>query len=445
MVIPLDREVSSEEYEAIARKIAGQINIEYFDPTTFQTERLMYWPSISQDGEYVFREQYTEVLSADSILALYVNWKDVSSWPVSEKVAALNDKKMAAAAEDPLKKPGLIGLFCRTYPIDGVIEKFLPEIYVPGIPGRYSYSKGSTSNGVVVYADKWTYSHHVTDPASMRLCNAFDLVRIQLYGDLDKEGIDLAPEKMPSFKKMIEVIQADPEVLQTKAKEIKADFENSDPDSPWTAKLEVNRRGEYLETVNNLMLILLNDSELKNCFANNLFTSRNCLIRDLPWRKIKDNPFWTDSDDAHLRNYFALRYKIKTRLILGDVLNQVFNATEIHPVREYFNSLKWDGVPRIDEMLIKYMGAEDSKLIRLFTRKTMIAGVMRIMHPGCKFDNVLMLIGPQGCGKSSFVKMLEDPGSLIVLGISITGKLLNKCRVCGLWRLVNLLVSKKLK
>ena len=71
-----------------------------------------------------------------------------------------------------------------------------------------------------------------------------------------------------------------------------------------------------------------------------------------------------------------------------------------HPVREYLSGLTWDGTERIDTMLIRWMGAEDSPYVRAVTRKWLTAGVARVMRPGCKFDNMLILVGPQGIGKS---------------------------------------------
>jgi hypothetical protein len=81
--------VQPDEYEAIARHIAGVLNIELFDPTTFQPERLMYWPSTSKGAEYVFHFQDGPWISADEVLASYTDWEDSSQWPVSVRVDKL--------------------------------------------------------------------------------------------------------------------------------------------------------------------------------------------------------------------------------------------------------------------------------------------------------------------------------------------------------------------
>ena len=78
-----------------------------------------------------------------------------------------------------------------------------------------------------------------------------------------------------------------------------------------------------------------------------------------------------------------------------------------HPIRDYLNGLEpWDGVPRVETLLIDYLGAEDSAYVRAVTRKTLAAAVTRVMRPGCKFDYMLVLSGPQGIGKSTLFERL---------------------------------------
>ena len=97
--------------------------------------------------------------------------------------------KQAKRQGDPLTKEGLIGAFCRTYSIEAAIETFLIDVYLPcSVPDRYTYAGGSTAAGLVLYDDKFAYSNHGTDPASGKLCNAFDLVRIHKFGELDEDA-----------------------------------------------------------------------------------------------------------------------------------------------------------------------------------------------------------------------------------------------------------------
>lgn len=125
----------------------------------------MYWPSTSQDGEYIFRHHDGKFLDPDTVLSTYHDWKDVSTWPVSNRVPELV-KRESSKQKDPLQKPGLAGAFCRAYSIAEAVEAFIPS-YVPcSEPNRFTYAEVTTAAGVVVYDDKFSYSHHATDPAS---------------------------------------------------------------------------------------------------------------------------------------------------------------------------------------------------------------------------------------------------------------------------------------
>ena len=202
LIIPLDREVSQEEYQAIARKIAGDLNIDLFDQSTFDVNRLMFWPSVSSDMDYYFEYQDGEFLSADSVLNQYTDWHDTSEWPTSSDYTE-TIKSAIKKQEDPETKRGIVGVFCRTYTIQEAIETFLSEEYESAADGRYSYTKGTTAAGLIVYEDKFAYSHHGTDPAGGRLCNAFDLVRIHKFGHLDT-GKEKNEQDKKSFKMMEE-------------------------------------------------------------------------------------------------------------------------------------------------------------------------------------------------------------------------------------------------
>ena len=137
LIIPLSRNVSPDEYVAVARKVAEDIGIEMFDDTTYEPSRLMYWPSTSADGEFLFRDIEGEPLSPDDVLSRYRDWRDSSEWPVSSRQQNIVQREMRKQA-DPLTKDGVIGAFCRTYSIEEAIAAFLPDVYQPSaMPGRY--------------------------------------------------------------------------------------------------------------------------------------------------------------------------------------------------------------------------------------------------------------------------------------------------------------------
>ena len=416
LIIPLARPVMGDEYQAIARKLAEHIGIDQFDDTTYEPHRLMYWPSTSRDAEYYFRVQDGPWLDPDEILTLYPDWQDVSYWPESSRQRARLVGQMARQ-EDPLTKGGIIGAFCRAYTIQEAIEKFLPEIYIPTQhEDRYTYAKGSTFGGVVVYEGKWTYSHHATDPASGLLCNAFDLVRIHKFGARDDDAKpDTPTNRLPSFLAMSDFAAQDDRVKELISKErlaqvmeefdLELDTEGSEIDTSWMKKLQMNRKGEIVSSIDNVLIILENDPFLKGKFAFNEFSNRVEVLGKLPWND-KVNRDWDDADDAGVRHYVESVYGISGANKISDAVTLVFNKNRYHPVREYLNNLEWDGTPRVDTLLIDYMGAEDTEYVRFVTRKWMCGAVARILQPGIKFDYMLVLTGEQGIYKSTFFRFL---------------------------------------
>lgn len=425
-IIPLDREVTPEEYEAIARKTAWLIGMDYFDDTTYQPSRMMFWPSTSKDGEYVFKcWNDRPVLSADSVLNSYRDWKDISTWPRSSRESEIKST-IKKKQEDPLEKPGWIGAFCRTYTIQEAIEAFIPDEYTPtASDNRWTYTKGSTAGGLVIYDDKFAYSNHSTDPASQQLCNAFDLVRVHLFRDtLDSQEkmIDLAshdPKTKATLaqEKASEAQSAWNEVLAEMGDKVdSADAKNSQQqgendtqdDDSWMDSLELTKKGEIMATTDNIVRILCHDPQLKNGIGGtDLFQQKPVKTGSLPWWKYNaTNTTWTDTDDAGLRYYLERSYRIVAKGKVDDAIAFMQEKNSFHPVRDYLKTLTWDGTPRVDTLFIDYLGAEDSAYNRAVARKFIAAAVTRVMTPGCKMDYMPVLIGKQGIGKSHLLSIL---------------------------------------
>lgn len=415
LVILLDRDVTPEEYEAIGRRVAQSMGIEMFDDTTYQAERLMYWPSTAADGEFFFRFQDGPALSADNVLATYWNWRDTSEWPMSDRVNRDIVQRIKKQA-DPLEKAGIVGVFCRTYNIHEAIAEFLPDVYEAcGMENRYTYVLGSTSAGLVVYDDLFTFSHHSTDPTSGQLCNAFDLVRIHKFGELDV-NVDKKTNitKYPSYLAMEELAANDRNVASAMSREKVAaageEFAGivGDGDDSWLEQMDVDKRGVFRATYNNFNLIMRNDPKLKGCFAYNLFFERKALLRLPPWRKKDDcEMFIRDDDEANLRLYLSREpWNLEGKPKISDALDTICRENAFHPVRDYLSGLIWDGVPRLDTLFIDYLGAEDTDLNRWISRIAFTAAVYRAYEPGTKYDQIVVLVGTQGCGKSTMIERM---------------------------------------
>ena len=409
VIIPVDRPMTPDEYQAVSRRIADNIGIEFFDPSTHQAERLMYWPSHPKDVEYVYQHSEGSLVSVDTYLSTYRDWRDTSLWPTSEKESQI---RLDAAKKqgNPLEKKGLIGAFCRSYSITEAIHKFLPEVYEPtAVEDRYTYVAGSSVGGLVIYDnDTFAYSNHATDPISGKLVNAFDLVRIHLFGDKDPAD-ETSVTKLPSYKDMIDFVNEDgaAPILLDKERMADMDFEDiTDDDEDFLSKLKRDKNGTPESDVYNCLVVLKQDPTLKGKIRLDEFAHRLVVIDDLPWRGKDETPYWTDTDDACLRNYFATKYLIKGKGIIDDALQEVTQDNKFHPVREYLRELTWDGECRLDTLFIDYIGAEDTEYIRAVTRKWMCGAVARVMDPGVKFDTAIVLYGSQGLGKSLILERL---------------------------------------
>lgn len=405
LIIPLAREVTPDEYSAVARKVADDIGIELFDDTTYEPSRLMYWPSTSADGEFIFHEIEGDLLDPDIALARYKDWRNSAEWPVSKRQQTVVKREVKKQA-DPLEKPGVVGAFCRTYSVTDAIDTFLVEVYrKSAMPSRYDYSQADSQAGVVIYEDKYAYSHHATDPACGYLMNAFDVVRIHKFGGLDtKAGEDTESSKLPSFKAMQEFTVHDAAVKAVLGEERKAQASAEFTDDDWQTALELDKQGKVKDTLDNIVLMLQRDEELQN-IAFNRHRDGMDVRGDLPWHQIKEG--WNDTDNASLKVYLNRSYRVYSPTKTKDAVLAVAASRAYHPIMEYLEALpEWDGVKRVGSLLMNYFGAENNSYTEAVIRKTLVAAVTRIYRPGTKFDSVLILNGPQGIGKSTFFAKL---------------------------------------
>jgi putative DNA primase/helicase len=422
VIVPLNRTATADEYEPLARKLASIIGISFMDPTTFQAHRLMYWPSCCADSQYVFQYADKPFLDADGLLSLYNDWRNIDEWP---QVPGDETKhvRLAAKQGNPLEKPGVVGAFCRQYNIHQAIEKFLPGVYEPvdtdANANRYTYVAGSTVGGAVVYEDGlFLYSHHATDPCSGRLVNAFDLVRLHKFGDLDDEAKPDTPvNRLPSFTEMCAFALNDAGVAaiinQERYEKAVEDFGEpsntpaTKEDLNWISKLQISpNTGQPLKTIDNVLIILENDPKLKGKIAYDEFANRGVVLGVLPWDERKGPRPWATSDDSGIYHYMEKVYGISSETKINHALTLVSHKHRFNNVKKYLESLEWDGVPRLDTLLHDYLGAEDNVYTRAVSRKSFTAAVARAMQPGVKYDYMPILVGPQGIGKSTFLRIM---------------------------------------
>lgn len=452
-----NEDINPDKYEAVARRIAEDVNpgLQWFDATTFQPERLMYWPAATSDADNyeVATSNGHPDLDVEATLARYADWRDLSTWPgidaSQHKHLDVNAKNAATSPlGDPGDKPGMLGAFNRAYSIPQAIDAFLSDIYKPGQNGRYTYTGGSSSNGLIVYnGGKYAFSQHATDPANDgHSHSAFDLVRIHKYGHLDEDARPKTPaNKMPSYVAMTDFILEDEatrkenaaataeklsELFQPLTAENTAVTAENEPlttendalttysDEPqnntdsldWLAQLDIKKGGGFDDTLKNYQLIFTHDTRLNHIAWNE--HAHRLEVQDpqaLPWKQLI--PGWSENDDAQLKTTIANTYEgMYSPTKMNDALLAVASTRAFHPVRDYFTHLpEWDGIERLDTLLVDVLGAEDNDYTRAVTRKTLVAAVRRTFRPGTKFDQVLTLVGPQGIGKSTIFARLAGP------------------------------------
>lgn len=152
-------------------------------------------------------------------------------------------------------------------------------------------------------------------------------------------------------------------------------------------------------TASNFLTILRNDEHFRNVKYNTL--------RGLPEKIINGKAVqWTDADDAISRTYIESCYYISNRQKYEDAFCEFQHEREYDPIQDRINAVEWDGVARVETMLHRWLGAEDSPYIRECSRLLFAGGINRAFRPGAKFDDVVVFVGKQGGGKSTFCQWL---------------------------------------
>lgn len=464
MMIPMTRAVTVEEYEPAARIFASKLDasMEIFDPVSFRPTQMMFRPTASRDTPYAFFHNRGELLDPDELLdefrVLYGDPFDFKRLPCSRRHPPA--RAVSAKAEDPCEKEGVIGAFCRAFDVHAAIAEFLSETYIDptddGSAVRYTYAGGTSANGAVVYGDgRFIYSHHSHDPISGRLSNAWDMVRVQLFGDRDiAMPENTKPSNLPSFKAMMELALARTEVgaelvranydaeamfgaeedrpatsdelgASDAADEIGASTEEQGRETSWIDDLETYSGGKIIPNLPNITLIVRNDPRIACSFEFNAFkeqivtrrpllTTNVPLVPRLPVRDPVNGDHVTDSHATAVRMLLELpsgKGEVGWGLRVTDRdLNSAIDAAAksrpFHPVRDYLNRSTWDGRPRVERLFIDYLGAEDNAYHRDAARLVLVAAVARAFEPGHKFDFVPILEGVQGKRKSTFIRVL---------------------------------------
>lgn len=395
ILVLLDRTVNKSEYEELCKEFAKTLNCE-FDKQCFNLTQKLQLPRVLSDIEYHCYEWGDKPLEVDKILGL--------------KASKPPEKAAETGTETVSYKYGYIDAYNDVYSVEATMEQ-LSDIYEPaGTKNRYKLIGSDSTAGVIIDPDKnIATSFHASDPACGHPCSSFDLYRIHRYGYLDKEcRPDTKKSELPSFKAMTDYVKKDKkvkELLDKKRDELRPQIDAET--KKIIEKLQTTRKGEPKNSTANAVTIVMEDPKLSGVLYDS-FMQQFIITKPVPW-DIKDAKYphkFSDYDRKAMIGYISRIYQIETGTTVDNALAEITFRRSINPLQEYFKGLVWDGTKRIEELLIKYLGCENSEYVRTATKVTLVSAVKRMFEPGCKVDTVLVILGKQGCGKSTLISRL---------------------------------------
>ncbi len=433
LIAPLLYDIKPEEYEAAASRLCSKIGIEFFDATTIQSNRIMYFPSTSIDGDYIcesFNDDKGD-LDAQILLDEYYDYHNIDEWQRPHYFDGRSSGKInrGTIPDSTKTKWRMVNSFNTEYTITDAIDTFLSDIYKKENSknnNRYTFIGGESRNGLHILNPQYAYSHHATDPAQGRLLNAFDIVRIHKFGkqDLHKTDNEIYDDygNTSSFKAMCDFIKTMPNVMKhdPKIKEQETQLielmEKFDVDTTDNENIEWhnlfirdNKSNALIRHPYNIGIIIANDPLLKDLFFYDTIKQQICFLRAPFWdTDIKKGDGLRDLDMQHIAQYIAQPpyFQSGKDAMENAVMVEAYKKKINYP-KHFLSTLpEWDGVERVETVFIDLFDVGDCSFIREATKKWFTALVARIMEPGCKFDYTVSLIGAVGIGKSMFGKSL---------------------------------------
>ena len=399
---PLSRTVNAAEWQHCMRVVAQTFGTENFCGCSYRINQVMYYGSHSVDQPAtVFNVVVGKSIDVDATL----------TQPYDKTLFSLRGEN--TRHENPCDRDDTSGAFNRLYTPQEAMEQWLGDIYAPtGDPDRWRYLKGHGEAGVIIYQDGLVYSNQSDDPAANGHCNsAFDLLKIHMFDGDFGATCQWIEDKMPEVvtEKARKAFAVDGEVLPAPAPAVTADWKMFMPDQKKNKTTGMPVEGAPIQsTANNCYFILEHDEHLKGIIYN-MQSHRLITKTALPWDKVdRETEDFNKHDWALLSVYLSLNYATFDDKVIEKAVEHLcsFRAQRIHPLRDYLNSLKWDGVKRVDTLFIDHLCVADTELNRAMTRKWIAAAIQRAFEPGIKFDTALIIAGSTGIGKSTMFQML---------------------------------------
>ena len=170
--------------------------------------------------------------------------------------------------------------------------------------------------------------------------------------------------------------------------------------------LEMTEKGQVRNLITNAETILSYDPLLKGAIRYNELTQRVDVVKPLGWDRGNSGPGLDDNDLNNIHLYCERTYGITSQKLIEEAVHIVANRNRFHPVRDFLNSLEWDGTSRVRYALRHFLGADDSDYTYEILKFFMLGAISRVFRPGIKFDYIICVVGGQGAGKSTFFRLL---------------------------------------
>ena len=171
------------------------------------------------------------------------------------------------------------------------------------------------------------------------------------------------------------------------------------------AMLDTTEKGGVRNSIKNCLTVFQHDPLLSGAIAYNLLTDRTDIVKPIGYDRSPGTSM-TDTDMKYIRLYLEENYDLTSEKKIIDAADLAAHQNSYHPVRDYLNSLAWDGTERIRYCLHHFLGAEADEYTFQALRLFLLGAIHRAFRPGCKFEVMLCLVGGQGAGKSTFFRLL---------------------------------------
>ena len=170
------------------------------------------------------------------------------------------------------------------------------------------------------------------------------------------------------------------------------------------AGLETTEKGGVRQSIRNCLTVFQRDPLLSGAIAYNILTDRKDIIKPIGFHR--ESTALNDTDMKYLLLYLEETYGLTNEKKIDNAIGIVANENKYHPIRDYLNTLVWDGTERIRFCLRHFLGADADDYTYEALKLFLLGAISRAFQPGCKFEIMLCLVGGQGAGKSTFFRLL---------------------------------------